>query len=104
MEVHEPATAEAELLEIKNSSIPDLTKYFWLEPGNAGKTVTEAMDNIRVGNVTAFIGPEGGWSVGERELFDLAVKEGRMTRVRLSRNVLRIETACAAVAALVMGN
>ena len=103
MEVHEPATAAAELLEIKDSRVPEFARFFWLEPGEGGKTVAEAMGTLRRGLATAFIGPEGGWSAGERGLFERAVNEGRMTRVRVSHNVLRIETAGAAVAALVMG-
>jgi len=48
--------------------------------------------------ITALIGPEGGWSQQEMEM--LAATAG-VIRVRLTPTILRIETACAAVAAVV---
>jgi 16S rRNA (uracil1498-N3)-methyltransferase len=47
--------------------------------------------------VTAFIGPEGGWTVQERERFAAA----GATPVRLTRTILRVETAAVATAAVV---
>jgi 16S rRNA (uracil1498-N3)-methyltransferase len=73
----------------------------WLEPGAQGKRAGEALANRRAGKVLALIGPEGGWSAEERALLEKAANEGRITRVRLTETVLRIETACAAVAAVV---
>jgi RsmE family RNA methyltransferase len=54
--------------------------------------------------MTALVGPEGGWSERERGLLEGLAESGAVTRVRLTRTVLRIETACAAVAALVNGS
>jgi RsmE family RNA methyltransferase len=54
--------------------------------------------------VTALIGPEGGWSDAERAALEQAVAAGSVHRVRLTQTVLRIETACAAVAAIVMSS
>jgi RsmE family RNA methyltransferase len=52
--------------------------------------------------ITALIGPEGGWSEREFTLLEAAAEGGKVTRVRLTKTVLRIETACAAIAAIVM--
>jgi 16S rRNA (uracil1498-N3)-methyltransferase len=69
----------------------------WLEP-HGGKSVAECALPAE-GRVLALVGPEGGWS--ERELAVLEKAAG-IQRVRLTATILRIETACAAVAALVM--
>jgi 16S rRNA (uracil1498-N3)-methyltransferase len=45
-----------------------------------------------------FIGPEGGWTDGERAAFDVA----GLTAVRLTDTILRIETAAVAAAAVVV--
>ena len=53
-------------------------------------------------NITVMIGPEGGWSLEEQELLSR-----HAVPVRLGRNILRIETAAAADAAItqsVLGN
>jgi 16S rRNA (uracil1498-N3)-methyltransferase len=42
------------------------------------------------------VGPEGGWSAGERE----AVAAGGISRVSLGPHVLRVETAAVAAAVL----
>jgi len=49
------------------------------------------------GSFLALIGPEGGWSDGE---LNLLATSPQIQRVRLTPTVLRIETACAAIAAL----
>jgi 16S rRNA (uracil1498-N3)-methyltransferase len=69
----------------------------WLEP-HEGKSVGELALPAE-GRVLALVGPEGGWSERERAL--LAQTAG-IRRIRLTPTILRIETACAAVAALVM--
>lgn len=52
------------------------------------------------GRVRALIGPEGGWSPPEVELL---TRHPGIVRVRLNTHILRIETACAAVASLLLG-
>jgi 16S rRNA (uracil1498-N3)-methyltransferase len=78
-------------------------KILWLEPreGDASAKVAEAMQGWS-GNVLALIGPEGGWSQREFALLEAAAQRNELLRVRLTTTVLRIETACAAIAALVM--
>jgi 16S rRNA (uracil1498-N3)-methyltransferase len=75
----------------------------WLEP-REGEHSTGVQDAIvHAGKeIIALVGPEGGWSERERGLLEKAVSERRVMRVRLTRTVLRIETACAAIAAIVM--
>lgn len=73
----------------------------WLDPGPAGVSVGAAVGEWR-GDLLALIGPEGGWSDSECRMLEAAVASGWLHRVRLTSTVLRIETACAALAALVM--
>ena len=47
--------------------------------------------------VTAFVGPEGGWTAEERRAFERA----GVQPVRLTASILRVETAAVAVAAVV---
>ncbi len=77
---------------------------FWLEPreGEASKSVQAALAEGGGKNVLALVGPEGGWSEREWALLEAAAMRGEVTRVRLTQTVLRIETACAAIAAIVM--
>ncbi|MBP9762406.1 16S rRNA (uracil(1498)-N(3))-methyltransferase [Patescibacteria group bacterium] len=51
-----------------------------------------------VAHLSLFIGPEGGWTEGEECL----ATERKVRRLRLSRQVLRAETACLAGAALLL--
>ena len=79
-------------------------KMLWLEPREGGGSlrVGEAMKGFAGGEVVALIGPEGGWSEREFGILEKGVADGRVVRVRLTETVLRIETACAAIAAVVM--
>ena len=69
----------------------------WLEP-RAGKTIRE-LALPATGRVTALIGPEGGWS--DREI-SLLESQPDLLRVRLTPEILRIETACTTIAALLL--
>ena len=69
----------------------------WLEP-RAGKPAGE-LKIPAAGNVLALIGPEGGWSPRELNLLEARPD---ILRLRLTPTILRIETACAAVAALLL--
>jgi len=96
LRVVEPVSLEALLLGAGAALV------MWLEP-RAGGTVREALAQLAVGQqVMALVGPEGGWSPEESTFLESQVATGRVKRVRLTATVLRIETACAAVAALVM--
>jgi 16S rRNA (uracil1498-N3)-methyltransferase len=95
LEVRELASLQAVLLAAPQ-------KVLWLDPGEGGQRAGEAMAGMRTGSVLALIGPEGGWSDGEHAILNELAKGGRIGRVRLTPTVLRIETACAALAALVM--
>ena len=60
--------------------------------------IGDALDRLPPGrSLTAFVGPEGGWTAQERERFAAA----GATPVRLTATVLRVETAAVAVAAVV---
>jgi 16S rRNA (uracil1498-N3)-methyltransferase len=54
-------------------------------------------DLPRSAALTALIGPEGGWTEGEHAAFAAT----SLTPIRLTRTVLRVETAAIAVAAVV---
>jgi 16S rRNA (uracil1498-N3)-methyltransferase len=97
MEVIEPVTLDEAL-----GSMPEESRVFWLDPGEGGQTMARASGNLRGGSVAALVGPEGGWSEREIGLLTRRVDAGRIMRVRLTETVLRIETACAAIAAILM--
>jgi 16S rRNA (uracil1498-N3)-methyltransferase len=77
------------------------SRVLWLDPGPGGTSVQTALADWP-GAVLGLVGPEGGWSPAERRMLQDAVDAGWVRRVRLTQTVLRIETACAALAALVM--
>jgi 16S rRNA (uracil1498-N3)-methyltransferase len=75
----------------------------WLDPREGGGSVAQARAALGTqSSVTALIGPEGGWSDHELNLLQAAASRRQVHRIRLTATVLRIETACAAVAAMVM--
>lgn len=60
--------------------------------------IAEAVQQLRaVPRLTVFVGPEGGWTAQEQQLFLTA----GATPVRLTGTILRIETASVATAAMV---
>ena len=63
-------------------------------PAPVGDAVRDLTDRAAL---TAFVGPEGGWTDEERRRFEAAGARA----VRLTTTVLRVETAAVAVAALV---
>jgi 16S rRNA (uracil1498-N3)-methyltransferase len=100
MEVAEPAGL-AEVLEAHGNGT-----VIWLDPRGAqgmGGVLDSAGErgDARI-DVLALVGPEGGWSEREEAMLTAGADAGRIRRVRLTATVLRIETACAAIAAVVM--
>jgi 16S rRNA (uracil1498-N3)-methyltransferase len=67
-----------------------------LSTGEKAKKMAEIVGGME-GDVTLFIGPEGGWTEQETAAFE----ERGIAGVRLTQTVLRIETAAIAAAALV---
>ncbi len=70
--------------------------YLSTEPG--GVAIGERVRKNRPAELRLFIGPEGGWTDGERASFEAA----GLTAVKLTDTILRIETAAVAAAAVVM--
>jgi len=84
--------------EVVSEAVREGARVLWLEP-RAGVAVMEAVGDAT--KVVALIGPEGGWSEREMELLRAGVGRGEVVRVKLTETILRIETACAAVGAIV---
>ena len=79
------------------------SEILWLDAGAGGIALHEALPRSAAAvRVLALIGPEGGWSPRERTLLEAAGTARRVKRIRLTPTILRIETACVAVAAIVM--
>jgi 16S rRNA (uracil1498-N3)-methyltransferase len=98
MEIQPPCALDDVLFAASNADC-----ILWLEPGEASKPVGEALDSREfTGRITALVGPEGGWSDAERAMLEERAARGAIHRVRLTQTVLRIETACAAIAAIIM--
>lgn len=69
-----------------------------LSTAPGARPVTEAIASVPAGSpITAFIGPEGGWTDDELSRFAAA----GFNAVRLADSVLRVETAAIAAAALI---
>jgi 16S rRNA (uracil1498-N3)-methyltransferase len=102
MDIREPLSLTAALAcaTAENETLPQT--LLWLEPREGPDSrPLAAIAAARPPRITALIGPEGGWSDREFQLLEARAAAGALTRVRLTRTVLRIETACAAVAALI---
>ncbi len=84
---HEPITLATALQQAKNPIVCDVTEPVSFEKNNAIGTTSDI-----------FIGPEGGWSLEERELFN---KHG-VPKISLGHQTLRAETAAIAVASLIL--
>ena len=94
--IQEPASLESVLQEAKRGRI------LWLDPRPGGNPVHQAIPADFQGEVVAIVGPEGGWSPREWSLLERPMAPGAIQRVILTQTVLRIETACAAIAAILM--
>lgn len=68
-----------------------------LSTGQSARSILEACDWSTSGELTLFVGPEGGWTESELEAFASA----GIQAVALTRTVLRVETAAIAAAAVV---
>jgi 16S rRNA (uracil1498-N3)-methyltransferase len=53
---------------------------------------------VRGGELCILVGPEGGWTEGEREMF----RKNDIRTISLGENVLRAETACISISALLL--
>ena len=72
--------------------------YLSTEPGVTAVGIVDATADLPPGTgLTAFVGPEGGWTDDELRLFEAAAARA----VRLTDTILRVETAAVAVAAVV---
>jgi 16S rRNA (uracil1498-N3)-methyltransferase len=99
LEISEPAAIDAFL----PAAIQANERILWLEPRDDGSSrrIADALaENPR--RITALVGPEGGWSDREFNRLESAANQGSLMRVRLTETILRIETACAAIAAIIM--
>ncbi len=97
LQIHEPRTLAALLADLPAGLL------LWLEPRDDPATRPLARLIPSPGSaVTALIGPEGGWSDRERTLLTDLVRHKKIHRVLLTRTILRIETAAAATAALLL--
>ena len=76
----------------------DETKMLWAD--QAGQPAARLLAEIdQTKHRAILIGPEGGWSEAERELF----QHRQMESIRLANHILRIETAATAAAAILAG-
>jgi RsmE family RNA methyltransferase len=76
-------------------------KILWLEPHH-GTPIATTLQTLAPTSVIALIGPEGGWSPRETALLESAATKGHLHRITLGPTILRIETATAAIAAILM--
>jgi 16S rRNA (uracil1498-N3)-methyltransferase len=104
---------QAEGLQSLGSSQYD--QILWLDPDPENSrpiravlpTLTSPIPNTQYPipnspRLLALIGPEGGWSPRERDLLNPLAAQNKITRIRLTPTILRIETAAAALAAIIM--
>jgi 16S rRNA (uracil1498-N3)-methyltransferase len=70
----------------------------WLDP-RAPQSLPQLLPALSSTDILALVGPEGGWSDGENALLS---SHSQIQPIRLTPTVLRIETAAAAVAAILM--
>ena len=81
------------------------TLILWLDPApENSRPVRQVLSNggEGKGKILALIGPEGGWSPREYAMLSELATENKLVRVHLTGTILRIETAVAALAAIIM--
>jgi len=102
MHIEEPVTLTAALAAAKDAG----SKVLWLEPreDNSSKRLADMLSPTSPPHITALIGPEGGWSPREREFLEAAAQRNELIRIRLTQTILRIETANAALAGIIMSS
>lgn len=96
MEIADMATP-AQLLTPSPSQGEGEQEAWYLSPASSAVPVRDLVLRPLPHRLTLFIGPEGGWSPAEIELFARL----DVTPVRLTETVLRVETAAVAAAAVV---
>jgi 16S rRNA (uracil1498-N3)-methyltransferase len=102
MDIREPLPLAEALTRAQATAETLAHTLLWLEPREGPESrPLSAIAADRLPRLTALVGPEGGWSDREFQLLERMAAASALTRVRLTRTVLRIETACAAVAALI---
>lgn len=99
MEILEPRSLEAVL-----QSAPPSEQILWLDPHETPSPAASGEGEPNAADILALVGPEGGWSPRESALLQAAVVAQRARSIQLTPTILRIETACAAIAAIVMSN
>jgi 16S rRNA (uracil1498-N3)-methyltransferase len=94
----EPLTPPATVVASAQSGTVEGTSGWFFTTELPGIGVATAIESARdAKSLTLFIGPEGGWTQNELAMFP----RSGMLAVRLGENILRIETAAVAAAAVV---
>jgi 16S rRNA (uracil1498-N3)-methyltransferase len=106
LHIEEPIPLQTLLAKLTTQDSPLSTRhsFLWLEPreDNSSKRLADFLAPTTPSRITALIGPEGGWSPREFQLLEQAAEQNQLTRIRLTHTILRIETANAALAAIIM--
>ncbi len=96
----EPSRTIEQVLEMGYAAA---RRLLWLDPADSASSIYQISQmGLNDRDLIALIGPEGGWSDQERAILQSLVDQRKAVRVRLTSTVLRIETACAAIAAILM--
>lgn len=85
----------APMMSVSEAMVEEGVVMWVLSTRGASMSLLEAVQRPPAA-VRLFIGPEGGWSQGELDAFEAA----GATLARLGRNILRVETAAVAAAAI----
>lgn len=85
-----------ELPSLIEQTRPEGTRLWHLSPEENSVSIFEMLPALPA-DLTVLVGPEGGWSPEESDMF----KAARSAAVRLTRSILRVETAAVAAAAVI---